>query len=100
MKNDYNEFNINQPVYWTRKKDGLYIIKDVYKRQNMSPLLLIQKVFSLSYDRETGNVKDRQYEVDATYCKIVDLKTLLAFEEEKLTKVKKMISYLESLTDN
>lgn len=85
-------------VFWLRQRDGLYLIKEVQRRDNSPPLLFLERVYNTSYDRETSNRKDREYYVDATYCKLVDLREIVVFEENKLKKVKSMVNSLSRLS--
>jgi len=86
-------------VFWQRQRDGLYIIREVQRRDNQSPLLFLERVYNTFYDKETSNRKDREYQVDATFCKLIELKEILQFEERKLDKVRKMILGLSKIKE-
>lgn len=91
---NYEDFQPGEFVFWQRQRDGLYVILEVQRRDHLPPLLFLERIYNTHYEKENGNRKDRQYQVDATYCKIINLKELLNFEEQRLEKVKKMINHL------
>lgn len=91
-------FKIGDYVFWQRQKDGLYIIKEIQNRgMALPPLMLIERLYDTNYNKCTGNKKDREYQVDATYLKIVIPNDILLFEQKKLERVQKMVKTLNSL---
>lgn len=93
---NYDRFRPGEFVFWQRQRDGLYLIREVQPRgRALPPLLILERVYNTNYEKCTGNRKDREYQVDASFCKVIELKEILEFEERKLERVKKMILSLQ-----
>lgn len=83
-------------IYCT-KVPGIHRILRVYKEgEGKAPLLLTELLYNSKYERVLAKAADREYTVSAAFCKPVDLKAMLSFEQRKYEKVKSMIQKLEA----
>lgn len=74
---------------------GIHKVLRVFKNgNNIPPLLVTELLFNNKYEKVVGKTKDREYTVDATYCRPINLDAMLLYEQNKLERVKKMIKFL------
>lgn len=87
-------------VYCT-KFPGIHKVIRAYKDSNCSSQTLqTELLYNSKYEKVLAKVADREYTVSAAYCKPVDLKAMLNFEQKKFEKVKSMVQRLEPLLCN
>lgn len=98
MIDSYN-FKEGDYIYCT-KVPGLHKILRVYKEgDGKAPLLMTELLYNSKYERVLAKATDREYTVSAAFCKAVDLKAMLTFEQRKYEKVKTMVQKLEMYCD-
>ena len=83
-------------IYCTRIP-GIHKILRVYKEGNgKPPTLQTELLYNSKYEKVLAKARDREYTIDATYCKSVDFKAMLNFELRKFEKVKSMVQSLSA----
>jgi len=93
------DFEEGDFVYCTRIP-GIHKILRVYKEGNgKPPTLLTELLYNNKYEKVLAKARDREYTVDATYCKVVDFQAMLTFELRKFEKVKTMVKTLGACCD-
>ena len=98
MKEIFN-FKEGDYIYCTRIP-GIHKILRVYKEgESKPPTLLTELLYNNKYEKVLAKARDREYTIDATYCKPVDFKAMLTFEQRKFEKVKNMVQSLGTYCD-
>lgn len=93
---DVYNFKEGDYVYCT-KVPGIHKILRVYKEgENRAPLLITELLYNSKYEKVLAKADDREYTLSAGFCKTVDFKAMLTFEQRKYEKVKNMVQKLST----
>lgn len=88
------DFQENEYVYCTRIP-GIHRIVRVFKENGGKTITLHTEIlYNSKYEKVLAKARDREYVVDASYCKPVDFKAMLSFEFAKFEKVRNMVHSL------
>lgn len=94
MKDLISEFKEGQYVYCSRVP-GIHKILRVYPDQGKC-LLVTEHLYNEKYDKVSGKQKDREYNIDSTFCRIINFVALLNYETSKYDKICEVINKLKS----
>ncbi len=87
-------------VYCTKIPGIHKVVRAYAESNNSSQTLITELLYNTKYEKVLAKATDREYTVSAAYCKPVDLKAMLTFEQKKFEKVKTMVQRLDLLCHN